>query len=253
MERERDIEQTAYTPEQLIRYCRYYHGEPFDEFGKGSSGQMVPLFKEYEFHWCTNLHQDKHLLMSLIAEYIDAGLELFRADDGVPMSLKALLFNRYEHWAEGSPESFKVWYRREYFAKSQDIPEVLREHSHRPKRVLLVGDYQRQRDLIQRLCGTYGTTWFQEYTGGKLNRINAESCGAYRLFFIDGYHIHANETDYWDLILVLPNFDETVQEFLAGKPKAYFTSYLNDATDEQIYHQAVNTIFQTLRIRPEDD
>ena len=253
MERERDTEQTAYTPEQLIRYCRYYHGEPFDEFSKDSSNQMISLFKEYEFHWCNNVHRDRHMLMSLLEEYIGAGLELFRADDGVPMSLKALLFNRYEHWAEGSPESFKAWYRREYYAKSLDIPEVLRELGHRPKRVLLVGDYQRQHDLILRLCETYGTTWFQEYTGGKLNRINAESCGAYRLFFIDGYHIHAIETDYWDLILVLPNYDGTVQEFLDGEPRSCFTSYLKEGTDEEMYNQAVNAIFQTLRIKPEDD
>lgn len=252
MKSERDIEQIAYNPMQLIRYCRYYYGEPFDEFAKESSDQMVLLFKEYEFHWCTNLHRDKHMLMSMLEEYINAGLELFRTEDGVPMSLKALLFNRYEHLAEGSPESFKTWYRKEYFSKSLHIPETLRGLGPQPKRVLLIGEYQRQRELIQHLCENYGTTWFPEYTGGKQSRIDIMSCGAYRLFFVDGYHIHANETDNWDLILVFPNYDETVQAFLDSEPKANYISYLNDESDEAVYQQAVNTIFQTLRIKPEE-
>ncbi|MBN1180809.1 MAG: hypothetical protein JXB49_00880 [Bacteroidales bacterium] len=52
-----------------------------------------------------------------IRDYINIGLENFSKDDGVPISLKALLFNRYSHWTGGygnDVEDFKEWYFNSY-------------------------------------------------------------------------------------------------------------------------------------------
>ncbi|MBK8884491.1 MAG: hypothetical protein IPN67_19685 [Bacteroidales bacterium] len=50
-------------------------------------------------------------------EYEGNGLSDFEKDDGVPLTLKRLLFNRYMHWSGYGPESipdFKEWYIRSY-------------------------------------------------------------------------------------------------------------------------------------------
>ena len=54
-----------------------------------------------------------------IAEYIACGLEHFNEDDGTPIALKALLFNRYCDWLGGyaiedDVAGFKEWYSKHY-------------------------------------------------------------------------------------------------------------------------------------------
>ena len=51
-------------------------------------------------------------LMLLGWEPWKGGLENFQEDDGVPITLKAFLLNRYEHWAED--DGFKEWYQKNY-------------------------------------------------------------------------------------------------------------------------------------------
>ena len=48
------------------------------------------------------------------SEYMRQGLLDFEEFDGTPLLLKALLFNRYEHWLEGTPEEFKRFYKERY-------------------------------------------------------------------------------------------------------------------------------------------
>ena len=116
-------------------------------------------------------------------------------------------------------------------------------------RVLIVGGFQRQWDLIGRLCQHYGTTYFQEYDGGKVSRLDADERKANRLYFIDGYHMNCCQDDEWELILVMPDYDDYTQRLLDGKPNAKCISFLNEnVSDEQLFAQAVNTIFQILRI-----
>jgi len=54
------------------------------------------------------------LLQDIVGRYHKLGLDSFDTTDGTPLTLKALLFNRYEQWLEGGPEDFKKWYRRVY-------------------------------------------------------------------------------------------------------------------------------------------
>ena len=90
--------------------CRYWHGE--DKCDK--------LLASYERLWVNMIDEDPEYLQYLINGYIQRGLELFSLDDGVPIGLKALLFNRYEHWSSGYEDivgGFKKWYFSDYLCQ----------------------------------------------------------------------------------------------------------------------------------------
>jgi hypothetical protein len=48
----------------------------------------------------------------MLDDYIDAGLAEFNAYDNTPVTLKAVLYNRFMQQAEGmaKPADFKCWY-----------------------------------------------------------------------------------------------------------------------------------------------
>lgn len=95
-----------YREEDLLKFCRYYDGKTVDPEHK----QMG----EYEQRWVEMMQNDKRFVQDLIIDYIRHYLETFSLDDGVPISLKALLFNRYMHWGPGTPDGFKDFYRKCY-------------------------------------------------------------------------------------------------------------------------------------------
>mgnify|MGYP004533537575 FL=1 len=72
----------------------------------------------YEKHWVEASLQG-HGDSGCTKEYIDYGNEDFNADDGTPISLKALLWNRYYHWGGwmSDQESFRNWYRKYYVSE----------------------------------------------------------------------------------------------------------------------------------------
>ena len=118
----------------------------------------------------------------------------------------------------------------------------------RIQRVLFVGGFQEQREVIFRLCNYYCTTCFEEYSGGKPSRLEMVEKNARRLLLVDGYHMASCECDQWDLILVWPDCDNATKRFLDEKPKALWTSYLDDSIEGGCYQHAINTIQQCLRI-----
>ena len=92
--------------------CRYWHGE--DKCGE--------LLASYEQLWVNMIDEDPEYLNYLINGYIQRGLELFSLDDGVPIGLKALLYNRYEHWSSGYEDTatgFKKWYFSDYLGQKE--------------------------------------------------------------------------------------------------------------------------------------
>lgn len=101
--------------EKLFDYCRYYKGEnecPFDDDRH--------LFWFYEKKWCDNarFRRDDNSNPN-IKFYNDFGLHNFEQNDGTPISLKALLFNRYYYWndislLEDGTEPFEQFYKNEY-------------------------------------------------------------------------------------------------------------------------------------------
>jgi len=87
--------------------CRYWHGEE----------ECKDQFALYERKWVYLIEEDPEYLEYLITGYIQHGLELFSVDDGIPTGLKAMLFNRYEHWSSGYEDTiggFKKWYCSQY-------------------------------------------------------------------------------------------------------------------------------------------
>lgn len=99
--------------ETLIKQCRYYNGEEENPYGEGGDKAM---FWFYERWWAEKMaNGDTDVLSFYLSLYERVGLTDFEEDDGVPITLKAILFNRYEEWAEGGPDDFKIWYERDYW------------------------------------------------------------------------------------------------------------------------------------------
>ncbi|ROI10749.1 hypothetical protein EGI11_02330 [Chryseobacterium sp. H3056] len=78
-------------------FTRYYKGfgtEPLDNTNNKR------LIWDYEKRWAENEEErtDDHPRMK---EYVTDVLPLFNEEDGIPNSLKALLYNRYTHWMGG--------------------------------------------------------------------------------------------------------------------------------------------------------
>ncbi len=97
-----------------LQHCRYYNGQQIADDENAA-------FAEYEMRWmewrCSTREDDYSLLLSSVADYINSGLMMFDEYDNTPISLKALLFNRWCHWGGGwstDPNSFKAWYYLNY-------------------------------------------------------------------------------------------------------------------------------------------
>lgn len=96
----------------LIEFCRIYKGEDTNPYEGGNQA----LFWEYEKSWVHHYLSGQHFTEE-ISEYVGNGLAMFSLHDGVPMSLKALLFNRYARTAYAmiyAVEPFKEFYTNEY-------------------------------------------------------------------------------------------------------------------------------------------
>lgn len=88
---------------RLLQYCRHYRG-----------GDTEDRLAFYEKRWIeltvksTEVHNE---LSKMIDEYIRYGLKDFQADDNTPVSLKALLFNRFDR---PDAQEFEEWYLKNY-------------------------------------------------------------------------------------------------------------------------------------------
>ncbi len=98
------------TRDNLISCCRYYKGE--EKAPKGTN----ELFWDYENKWVEFMLDDKEAVYmnQIDKEYRDHGLSDFSKSDGVPQSLKNILFNRYSHWCGCDVNGFKDWYLNFY-------------------------------------------------------------------------------------------------------------------------------------------
>lgn len=102
----------------LLKSCRYYDGEPSNPY-EGKDPDKAMLWA-YEQMWVKNAERGLSPADSETLEDYEAyGLKQFSVDDGVPLSLKAFLFNRFMHWQGGfgmddDRENFKRFYSRFY-------------------------------------------------------------------------------------------------------------------------------------------
>lgn len=96
----------------LLSFCRYY-GRKTE-----SKDPNISMFFLCEQFWVENserLTEDNDPLREMTIEYIRAGLREFELTDQVPLSLKAVLFNRYCQYQERvDVDGFKKFYKDEY-------------------------------------------------------------------------------------------------------------------------------------------
>ena len=119
------------TREELILDCRYYNGE--DDVPE-SLPEGKEIFWDYERVWVKWVLEGS----DRVQKYIDYFTEqydlpnLLPVDDGTPLGLKALLFNRYDYWVgfmggseEEYAQQFKDWYLGRYVAGAKTHRQLL--------------------------------------------------------------------------------------------------------------------------------
>ena len=100
---------------EFCRFCRLYKGEKENPY---KEEQNKACLWSYEPAWLLEFaNPQSRLLMSYLSQYTAVGLTCFSTDDNVPITLKALLFNRYArtHYSDyEAAESFKRFYNKYY-------------------------------------------------------------------------------------------------------------------------------------------
>ena len=87
-----------------LAHC-FYYGKNVPEDCGAHVGHM------YEEYWVRFHFDESDYLTTETINYIKEGLGNFCADDGVPVSMKALLYNRFCHWRWcETPDTFRSWY-----------------------------------------------------------------------------------------------------------------------------------------------
>lgn len=108
------------TEKELMQICRYYKGEqnnPYD--GKDQNKAMLWFYERCWVHDTSKaqMQGNGNVYAEYEREYATYGLEQFNASDGVSMSLKALLFNRYgrdSYSMADAVDGFKEFYNKYY-------------------------------------------------------------------------------------------------------------------------------------------
>lgn len=91
--------------EYYLSKCRYYKGEKSCPY-EGTDA----LFWGYEQRWVDwHFEGDISSLKETVEEYKAYGNGSFMKEDGVPIALKAILWNRWAKWV-GSPTDKEEWH-----------------------------------------------------------------------------------------------------------------------------------------------
>lgn len=101
----------------LIKYCRYYRGENKNPFS--GITQNKAMFWDYERYWVIESKRGNTFSEEL-TNYLNNDLDNFNFNDGAPVTLKAVLFNRYAQTSyslRDAVEPFKEFYKKEYLSK----------------------------------------------------------------------------------------------------------------------------------------
>ena len=97
--------------EDLLKFCQYYHGE---NACKSTDKDVLMLFN-IERMWIDRMTSEESDFEELLDEYVTFDLTEFRETDDVPVTLKALLFNRFSQYNDRiDVDAFKTWYKKYY-------------------------------------------------------------------------------------------------------------------------------------------
>ncbi len=107
------MEVRANLKKPYLKYCRYYKDDGSSQLNRPGDNTS---FASYEFAWIVDEIANPLSISSLLSEYFAYGHEFFNMNDGVPITLKATLFNR---WAKMSgfqidKDGFQTWYKEHY-------------------------------------------------------------------------------------------------------------------------------------------
>lgn len=96
----------------FIKFCRYYHGESECPFTDAERSTLWIIERAWvERMTAGNTEQ----IEEAVSEYVACGLGEFQMRDGVPISLKAVLFNRFCKYEERiDVDGFKDFYLKNY-------------------------------------------------------------------------------------------------------------------------------------------
>lgn len=87
-----------------MKHC-FYYGKSVPEDCGAQVGHM------YERCWVRFHFDSEEYLLNETLNYIRDGLGDFCANDGVPISMKAIFYNRFQHWGWcETPDTFRRWY-----------------------------------------------------------------------------------------------------------------------------------------------
>lgn len=106
---------------ELLKSCRFYRGETINPYEGADSNRA--LMWSLEQMWVKRAERGLSPADSeTLKDYEAFGLKSFSADDGVPLSFKAFLFNRFMHWQGGNGmkndrDAFKQFYLRYYLTQ----------------------------------------------------------------------------------------------------------------------------------------
>ena len=97
---------------EALEQCRYYKGKPDCPYEEGSLQQTAWSFERL---WVNAVEKDSPVVERAIEEYKQSPLSGYRSDDGVNLSLRAFLANRFfYHWGREDVPEFKAFYEALY-------------------------------------------------------------------------------------------------------------------------------------------
>lgn len=100
---------------------RYYKGEQNNPYeGKNQNEAMLWYYERFYKLTMIEAKESGNPFEEYISDYIRIGLGDFQPSDGVPLTLKALLFNRYAKGSQSladAVEPFKKFYVKHYKEK----------------------------------------------------------------------------------------------------------------------------------------
>ncbi|MBO5988655.1 MAG: hypothetical protein J6Q03_04155 [Paludibacteraceae bacterium] len=102
--------------QKLLERCKYYKAEKFNPYESLETHKtMLWEYEKLWVEWTLAGNIGSNPLIGYLHEYINDGMELFEDSDQTPITLKALLYNRFNHWCPGP--GFEHWYKTKYQKK----------------------------------------------------------------------------------------------------------------------------------------
>lgn len=170
----------------LLSFCGFYKGEAEDPFEKKFkqleesnsellTGELIARLQTASSFW---FYEERWVMFTINREcgfsycrhYLRDGLEDFLKENGTPMTLKALLHNRYMHWGGDYEhlDAFKNWYIEQY-----DKLRDTRDYDSLSKGQRILNEYRLEKLMYQADKEEMGLTDEMEYRFGLVDAVDS--------------------------------------------------------------------------------